>query len=120
MATLKKIVEPLYKTKGWIMFAGIMFVIQGAFFVLSIWGIIIAWLPIWLGVILITVSSKVRDAFETDNEEAAQTSLEKLGFYFKLQGIFIIVFIIGAFVIGILAAIAIPFLIEYQKEFMGM
>ncbi len=43
---LKRLSEPLYRVKGWIKFAGVMTIISGAFQVISIWGILIAWLPI--------------------------------------------------------------------------
>ena len=47
-----KQVAPLYEARGWMKFLGIVMVIAGIFTAITIVGIIIAWLPIWLGVLL--------------------------------------------------------------------
>jgi hypothetical protein len=113
------VVEPLYQVKGWIKFAGIMTIIGGAAQVLSLWGIIIAWLPIWMGVLLVSSANLLEQAYTTKDGTVMRQSFEKLGKYFKLIGIFIVVMLVIA-IIGIIAAITIPALIGLKQASMGM
>ena len=52
---VNEISYPLFSNRGWIKFLGILMLIYGIFVAISIVGIIIAWLPIWLGILLIEV-----------------------------------------------------------------
>lgn len=89
---------------GWLKFLGIMNIIQGAFAAISIWGIIIAWLPIWLGILLLQAGSKISNARFSNNQAELVTMMDKLRLYFIIQGVLIIVFIalaiIGVVVFG--------------------
>jgi hypothetical protein len=40
---------PIYQARGWLKFLGVLSFIGGIFQALSIVGIVIAWLPIWMG-----------------------------------------------------------------------
>jgi hypothetical protein len=106
--------QPLYRANGWIKFVGVMSIIVGALSVLSISGIIIAWLPIWMGIILVSTSNLLDKSSRSHDEQALSESFEKMGKYFKLSGIFIIVMIILS-IIGIIAAIMIPAIIGMQQ-----
>jgi len=98
--------------------AGVMSIIQGVLSILSLWGIVVCWIPIWMGVLLCAASNRIRAAFETDSETEFQTSMEKLGTYFRLVGVLAIVMIVVA-VVGLLAAIAIPAFIKARQAAMG-
>jgi heme/copper-type cytochrome/quinol oxidase subunit 1 len=116
---VKRLLDPLYRAKGWIKFAGIMSIIYGIFNALSVIGIIIAWLPIWMGIVLVSASKLIQQAYDNDREQDMVTSLDKLGTYFKIFGVVMIVALVIA-VIGILAAIMIPAYVGMQqKAFMG-
>ena len=45
-SVLQQMLEPLYRAKGWLKFVGVLSIIQGVLSILSIWGILICWLPI--------------------------------------------------------------------------
>jgi hypothetical protein len=122
MEQIKRIAEPLYKVKGWMMFAGVLSIIQGILSALSVWGIIIAWIPIWLGVLLCSASNYIGTAFGSNSEKDAQKAFEKLGTYFKIYGIFMIAMIVLGIiaVVAVLAAIAIPAFLEFRQRGMGM
>lgn len=105
---LQKIGAPLYEAKGWIKFAGIMSIIMGVLSILSIWGILICWLPIWMGVILCSASNYICTAFETNNEDAFRMSMAKMGTYFRIMGVFFIIYcVIIAIAIFVLIGVAI-------------
>lgn len=111
---VQRLIEPLYRAKGWIKFAGVLSIIQGVLTILSLWGILICWLPIWMGALLCGVSNQIRTAFEADNESAGRTAMEKLGTYFRIMGILTVVGFVLAF-IGIFAAILIPAIVKAKQ-----
>ena len=102
---VQRIAEPLYRAKGWMKFIGVLSIIYGVLTILSLWGIIFAWLPIWMGAVLCSASSKIGMAFETDNENELNGSLRNLATYFRVAGITSLVFIIIG-VIAMMGAIA--------------
>ena len=109
-----KIGEPLYRVKGWIMFAGVLSIIQGILLIPSIVGIIVCWIPIWMGVVLCSASKHIRIAFDTNNDDEFRTSLDKLGTYFRIFGILMIVMIVIA-ILGIFAAVMIPQFVKLNQ-----
>lgn len=83
----------------WVKLLGIINIIFGALTALSLVGIIIAWLPIWLGVLLFQAGSRADEALAGKRPDQLITMMEKLRLYFLIQGILIIVM----FGLGILA-----------------
>ena len=102
---VQQVIAPLYDAKGWMKFVGVMSIIYGALMILSIWGILICWLPIWIGVLLFSASNQVKLAFETANDAAAQMAQSKLATYFRILGVLLIIGIVLA-VIGMIFAAA--------------
>ncbi len=105
--TVKQLCEPLYRVKGWIKLVGILMIVSGVLTVLSLWGIIIAWIPIWIGVLLSSASDHVNKAWETDNEQEFQNALQKLAKSIKIFGIYMLVILVLVFV-AMAAAIIVP------------
>ena len=101
---LEQIQQVSERTTGWLKFMGIVNIISGALTVLSIWGIIIAWLPIWLGILLFQASNRINASRYTQNRAELVTMMDKFRLYFLIQGILIIVtfalVIIGLVVFG--------------------
>jgi len=94
---LEQIQQVSERTTGWLKFLGIINIVSGALTALSIWGIIIAWLPIWLGVLLFQASNRIGSSRYTQNRAELVIMMDKLRLYFLIQGILIIV--TGALVI---------------------
>lgn len=86
---------------GWLKFLGIVNIVSGALSVLSIWGILIAWLPIWLGILLLQAANRITNARFTNNQGELVQMMDKLRLYFVIQGVLIIVSVI----LGIIALI---------------
>ena len=86
---------------GWLKFLGIVNIVSGALSVLSIWGILIAWLPIWLGVLLLQAANRITNARFSNNQGELVQMMDKLRLYFVIQGVLIIVSVI----LGIIAVI---------------
>ncbi len=78
---------------GWLKFLGIVNIISGALAAISVVGILVAWLPIWLGILLIQAGSKASSARLTHDPRELVVMMDKLRLYFVIQGILIIVMI---------------------------
>lgn len=104
---VKRLASILATGSGWMKFFAILMFINGGFFVLSIWGIIIAWIPIWLGVVLWGAATRATQASSGGSEADLAIALDKLRFFFKLNGILMILIFVLVFlaVLGSLALI---------------
>lgn len=84
---VRELSQPLQSAKGWLTFLGIVSILYGIFTALSIVGILIAWLPIWLGVLLLQAGSAL-DAARTSGDPAAMIrAMGKLKTYFIIWGV---------------------------------
>jgi hypothetical protein len=108
---IKEVSIPLYQARGWMKLLGILNIIGGVLAALSIVGIIIAWLPIWMGVILYQAGSSSEQAYFNGDKYSMTKSLNQLKLYFTINGIlallgigmwviFFIVFMVGGFAFG--------------------
>jgi len=91
---IRELSVPLYQCKGWMKLVGVMSIIGGALQVLTIIGIIIAWLPIWTGILLFQSASAAEQAYLGGNQDAMTRSLSKLRTYFIIMGILTLIAII--------------------------
>lgn len=102
--SIQDLSQPLASGKGWMKFVGIVFIIQGALTALTLVGIIIAWLPIWIGVLVMQSASAIERAQLSGDAVALKEALAKLRTYFVIQGVLILVgialWVIGLFFYG--------------------
>lgn len=87
---------------GWLKFLGIMNIILGVMIALSIVGIIIAWIWIWLGVLLFQAGNQITEARISRNYYHLVTMMQKFKMYFMIQGILLLISLIFG-VIGVLS-----------------
>ena len=96
-ALIREASLPVFQSKGWLKFLGILSIIQGIMLALSLIGIIIAWLPIWIGVILYQSATTIESAHVSGDKEMLRRALDKLKLYFTIQGIMTLIgLVIGA------------------------
>lgn len=88
---LQALSSPLYSARGWLKFIGVMFILNGALTALSIVGIIVAWIPIWLGILLFQISAAAEQAFLTQSEDEFVKSQTKLKTYFTITGVLMLI-----------------------------
>ncbi len=86
---------------GWAKFMGIMTIISGCLQVLTIFGIVIAWLPIWMGVVLTKAGSKAAEYADKGDMASLEAMTGQLKTYFVISGVLIIVSFALAIVVGI-------------------
>lgn len=100
--------SPIFMAKGWMKLVGVLMIVYGVIMVLTIVGIIIAWLPIWMGVLLFQSASNVEQAYQSGDQMALHTALSKLKTYFTIMGVMSLLGVIMfalSFIFGIGAAI---------------
>ena len=88
--------HPLYKCKGWMKLLGVLYIITGVIQAITIFGIIFAWLPIWIGVLLFQSATAAEEAYYNGNEYELVKSLTKLKTFFIIFGILALLSIIFA------------------------
>ncbi len=101
--------EEIRGMKGWLKFLGIVSIVGGAAYALTLIGIIIAWLPIWLGILLLQAGNAGDRFVESGTVRDLKEHLSKMKLYFKIYGIVTIitfVLVIIFFIIALIAGIA--------------
>jgi len=107
--TIREIAAPLYGAKMWLKLVGVLMIIYGVLAALSIIGLIVAWLPIWTGVLLFQAAKAIEQAHEAEDEPALLTAMNKLKTYFTITGVLALIGLIFAavtFFVGGLAGLA--------------
>lgn len=93
----------LIKNSSWLKFLGVMLIVQGVLVCLSIIGILVGWIPIWLGVLLFVSGTKLDRVRLEDSEADAIESIEKISLYFKINAVLTLLVIVLA-VLGFVLA----------------
>jgi len=112
---VREVSAPLFAAKGWMKFLGVLMIIYGVLMAISIVGIIVCWLPIWIGVLLFQSAGAIESAQASGSKMELYGALSKLKTYFTIYGILaligIVFFVIMMFVGGMAALV--PFMSNY-------
>ena len=106
---LQQVASHGLRMNGWLKFIGVMSIIAGALNVLTIFGIIFAWIPIWLGVLLLQAAGKAQQAYYQKEYGELVGMMDKLRLFFMIVGIYIIVMV----------ALVILMIFFFSSIFMG-
>lgn len=105
--------------KGWLKLLGIVQIVAGILQALSIVGIIWAWLPIWMGIILNSAGNKAQEFAEKGDPQALAEFTGKLKLYFIISGVMMIISLVAVAlsliiltVLAILGVISLPGLFD--------
>lgn len=78
------------ETKPWIKFLGIIQIISGALLCLTCYGIVVAWIPIWTGLVL----AQSADSFGATTSGGFVRGMAKLRTYFVVTGVMTLISLI--------------------------
>lgn len=81
--------------KGWMKFLGVITIIIGILYALTIVGILVAWIPIWMGILLLQAGNKIDEATIHNNPTALVEMMAKIRVYFTIQGILLLISVAG-------------------------
>jgi len=95
---------PLFSNKGWVKFFGIMNIFYGILAAMTVVGIIFAWLPIWLGVLINGAANKIEKAYVVGDQQAMLEAQRNLSTYFLINAILVL---IGVLVAAIFVVVAL-------------
>lgn len=99
---------PIQQAKGWLKLLGGLSIVYGVFTALSIIGIVVAWLPIWMGVLLYQAAGLADEAYRNGDSRQLTESLAKLKTYFTITGVLALLGLLAVaalFAFGFLGAI---------------
>ncbi len=105
---IREIAAPLYGAKFWMQLVGVMMIIYGVLIAITIVGLIFAWLPIWLGVLLFQTAKAVELAYSSEDEASFLAAMGKLKTYFTIMGVLTLIgliFAASSFFLGGLAGL---------------
>lgn len=101
---------------GWLKFVGVVNIISGALTAISVVGIIIAWIPIWMGVLLFQSGSSANNAMAGQRTDELVNVVRKLKTYFIINGVLIIVGVAIVILVFLFMMMGIlPFLREFNQ-----
>ena len=109
---------PIYQAKGWLKFLGVLSIIAGVFQAISIVGILFAWLPIWMGVLMLQAGSAIEAAGKAGDRLAFLRSLTSLKTYFVVQGVLAllgILFALGTLCVFVILPLLGVTLVPWQQ-----
>jgi len=89
------LLRPLLDARTWMKLLAVLAIIDGVLMVFSLWGILVAWIPIWLGVVLFQAASAL-DRVERGDEAAAGEAMARLKTFFTVAGVAAIAFLVVA------------------------
>ena len=108
---LRTVALPLYHAKPWIKFLGGVLFAIGVLYALTIVGLLVAWLFLWLGVLLWQAGSEIDRAFPQGEEVPLSIAFGKLRRFFVVAGIatlvYLVVMAVGLAVAGGLALLGV-------------
>lgn len=109
---------------GWMKFMGIMTIVGGCLQVLTIFGIVFAWLPIWIGVVLTKAGSRAGEYADKGDFASLEGVTGQLKTYFTISCIMMIVSFAIAIIVGIAWAVLLGLglfssssMMEYLNQF---
>lgn len=91
---IRELIQPLKNATGWIKFLGVLLIIYGVISALTIVGILIAWLPIWLGVLLVRAAKNTNTAYYQGDKRSVLVALNNVGSFFTVYGVLALIGII--------------------------
>lgn len=92
---IKELSIPLYQSRGWMKLLGVVLIINGVMLALSVVGLVICWLPIWLGVLLFKSAGFAEAAQLTGDKMQLMESLQKIKTYFVINGVLMLITLVG-------------------------
>jgi hypothetical protein len=95
-ALVRDLSLPLYRARDWLRLMGVLMIVAGALYALSLVGIIVAWLPIWMGVLLFKAAGAIERAHQRGEPRAMIESQDKLRTYFTVQAVLAIASVVLA------------------------
>ena len=93
---IRRLVYPLYQSLIWIRLFAVCLIFYGALITITGVGVLIAWLPMWIGVILLLTSKSIASAYRDNDEQAFMHSISRLKTIFITLGLSSVALVIAS------------------------
>lgn len=103
---VRSLIEPLHRGKFWMQLLGVVSILYGVLIALSIVGLIVAWIPVWAGVVLLQAAGAASRAFASGDALELKYALAKLKTYFTIFGVLMLIGIVLA-ILGMIFGIGL-------------
>ncbi|MEX2278529.1 MAG: DUF5362 family protein [Acidimicrobiia bacterium] len=106
------VIEPLHRSRNWMKFLAVLLFIAGALNALSVIGLIVAWIPVLVGVFLWQAATALEDGQQTSDVDRLRRATEKIRHLFMTYAVLAVAALIGFGLLvglGFIAAIAEAF-----------
>lgn len=112
--------EPLAKTNFWLKFMAVLQFICGASAAMSLIGILYAWLPIWMGVVMWQAANRARDAAVSGDLQTALSAQNKVKLLILIAGIStMVMLVLGVVAFFFFILVAPSFMEQFQQQYHG-
>ncbi|GAA0565631.1 DUF5362 family protein [Halomonas salifodinae] len=91
---LRDLVEPIYRAKFWMQLTGVMLILAGAITAISIIGLLVAWIPVWAGVVLMQTAGAAQRAYDGSDAREMKFAMGKLKTYFTIFGVLALIYLV--------------------------
>jgi len=91
---VRSIIEPLHRGKFWMQLLAVVSILYGVLLALTVVGLIVAWIPIWAGVVLMQAAGASSRAFQSGDALEMKQAMGKLKTYFTIFGVLMLISII--------------------------
>ncbi len=88
--TVKEISIPLFQAKGWMKLLGVLLIVTGVLYAITLVGLVVCWLPIWMGVLLFKAADGAEAAQLGGDKAQLVGSLNRLKTFFTVQGVLVL------------------------------
>ncbi len=88
---VRRLATPLAEGRIWLKLVAVLLIANGVLTALSIVGLLIAWLPIWMGVVLFQSSNAIDEAHAGGDEAAMIRAQQRLRTFFTISGVMVLV-----------------------------
>lgn len=116
---IEEIAFPLYASRNWLKLIGILLIVYGGLVAITLIGILVAWLPIWIGIICFQAGRKIELAYKLRDKLSLINAQKNLANFFTIYGILILAGLaIGLMFIVLLISFGIPGNFEELNNYM--
>lgn len=84
---VREVATPLFMAKGWMKLLGVLMIIEGAIMVITIVGIIVCWLPIWVGILLLRSAGSIEEAQLSGDKFQLMEGMRRIKTIFTIYGV---------------------------------
>lgn len=104
-ALVSRLTGPLYHSRFWINLLAVCLIVYGALITVTGIGVLVAWIPLWIGVLLILTTKSIKAAHTGRDEKALLKSLNRLKSIFTILGL-----------ASVMLIVATVYLVKYALE----